>query len=197
MAKGRLEVFFGPMSSGKSRALVERLRFITPSQVVVFKPLIDTRPASDSIVSRDGVSRAAISVAKAAHFGDHVRKSHRVVGIDEVQFFEDDLVAAVRSLIDSGLTVAVAGLDTDFRGEPFEAVAKLIAISDRAEKFYATCVRCGAQAIRSQRLIGGAPAPYDAPRIQVGGDEMYEARCRDCHVVPRTAEKTAENPASS
>jgi thymidine kinase len=94
-------------------------------------------------------------------------------------------VPVINQLLERGTRVIVSGLDTDFRGEPFGIVPELLALADSVTKLTAVCMRCGGQATRSQRLICGQPAPYDAPTIQVGGDEAYEARCRDCHVVPR------------
>jgi thymidine kinase len=167
--------------------LLDRLEFIAPRYVRLFKPRLDTRAADASgpkVSSRANKSSPAIEVGSAREIPALVSDQHHVVGIDEVQFFDDGIVPVVNELIDRGALVVAAGLETDFLGEPFDQVARLMALSDHLERFYAKCVCCGAKATRNQRLLNGAPAPRDAPRIQVGGDELYEARCRTCHVVP-------------
>jgi len=108
-----------------------------------------------------------------------------VIGIDEAQFFDDELVEIVQSLADRGVRVIVAGLDTDFRGEPFGPMPVLMAKAERVEKLNAICMVCGGEASRTQRLVNGKPARYDDPVVIVGAAELYEARCRRHHVVPR------------
>ncbi len=186
MRKGSLEVIVGCMSSGKSEELIRRLKRATIAKqpVAVFKPALDIR-SGDKIASRDGRLYGAIPIENAGQVFGHLNPDDKVVAFDEAQFFSSDLLSVIRELVDRGLKVIAAGLDTDFRGEPFGIVPQLLAEADSVTKFTAVCLRCGEPATRTQRLIAGAPARYDSPRIAVGGDEMYEARCRTCHDVPR------------
>lgn len=183
--KGSIEVIVGCMSSGKSEELIRRLRraSIAKQGTVVFKPAHDVRTDAATIASRDGKTHGAVAVAKAADIPSLVTPEHRVVGLDEAQFFDEGIVAVANALVDRGLRVIVAGLDTDFRGLPFGMVPHLLAIADSVTKLQAVCVRCGEPAIRSQITIA-PPADLASPDF-VGGDEKYEARCRDCHEVPR------------
>ena len=107
-----------------------------------------------------------------------------VVAIDEAQFFDDELINLTKKLADDGVRVIVAGLDTDFRGEPFGPIPEMMAIAERVDKLHAICMQCGEPACRTQRLVNGSPARYNDPVVIVGADEMYEARCREHHVVP-------------
>lgn len=189
--KGTLEVITGCMSCGKSEELIRRARReqIAKREVIIFKPAMDTRTDSATVASRDGKKIKAIAlpdVSQALWLVTNKGESFTspfVVCFDEAQFFQPELSQVVDSLVLNGYRVIVAGLDTDFRGEPFEQMANLLAKADRVDKLTAICMQCGGTATRTQRLINGAPAPYTAPRIQVGGDEMYEARCRDCHAI--------------
>lgn len=187
MSKGSLEVIVGCMSSGKSEELIRRLKRATIAKqpVIVFKPGIDSRGEKLVIASRDGRLFDAIPISNPREVFDHLKPEHKVVALDEAQFLPEDVMAVVQELIARGLRVLAAGLDTDFRGEPFGIVPELMAEADSVTKLTAVCVRCGEPAIRTQRLIGGQPAPYESPRIVVGGDELYEARCRACHEVPQ------------
>lgn len=186
MPIGILEVITGCMSSGKSEELIRRLKraTIAKQQVLVFKPAIDIRTGA-SIASRDGKIFDAVTLSNLSDVNEIIRSYHAVVAFDEVQFFEDGLISVIRKLVQNGHRVLAAGLDTDFRGEPFGIVPQLLAEADMVTKLNAVCVRCGNNAIRTQRLICGAPAPYNSPRIVVGGNDLYEARCRLCHEVPR------------
>src|SRR5438093_86561 len=115
-----------------------------------------------------------------------------VVGIDEVQFFDHAIVGVVRKLVASGRRVICAGLDLDFRGEPFGPVPTLLALAEKVDKLEAICVVCGESATRTQRIVDGVPAFYDEPIIVIGANEVYEARCRSCHEVPRRAARPGE-----
>ena len=187
MKKGRLVMLVGCMSSGKSRELFHRLRRaeFAKHKTIVFKAKLDDRNDEKSIASRDGTHHVAVEVSSARDMCDLVDESHNVVGIDEVQFFNESIIAVVDELINRAKRVIAAGLDTNFRGEPFGSVPQLMAMADVVRQFSAICLVCGNKAIRTQRLIDGKPASYDSPLIQVGGDELYEARCRNCHEVPR------------
>lgn len=186
MPHGILTVITGCMSCGKSEELIRRLRraVIAKQKVAVFKPAMDTRTDESTVASRDGRTFRATAVAKPDEILA-LAAGVAVVGIDEAQFFDESIVGVCQRLIArDGVRVIAVGLDTDFRGEPFETVARLLAVADEAVKLTAICVRCGSPHARhSQRLIDGRPAPYAAPRIMVGGDELYEPRCRDCFEI--------------
>ncbi|MCP3027560.1 thymidine kinase [Halobacillus sp. A5] len=183
---GWVEVICGSMFSGKSEELIRRVRRATYGNlsVRVFKPVIDNRYKEDSIVSHNGTSVLARPVSESLailhEVGDHID----IVGIDEVQFFDENIVEVVECLADRGIRVIVAGLDTDFRGEPFGKVPELMALSESVTKLNAICPVCGSPASRTQRLINGEPASYDDPIILVGASESYEPRCRHHHEVP-------------
>jgi thymidine kinase len=184
---GRIEVICGSMFSGKSEELIRRVRRaeIARQTVQVFKPSIDNRYGVDHVNSHDGRAAAAIAIEKAGDILQHLNPDTTVVAIDEAQFFDDTLVEICRTLADQrGIRVIVAGLDLDFRGEPFDPVPALIAQAEQVDKLHAICVVCGEEASRSQRLINGQPASYNDPIILVGAHESYEARCRRCHEVP-------------
>ena len=187
MNKGTLEVIVGCMSSGKSEELIRRLKRanIAGQTIAVFKPAMDIRNDQGRIASRDGKLHDAVALQSPSEALAYINGVH-VVAFDEVQFFDSTLRLLIRDLVSRSIRVIAAGLDTDFRGEPFDQVAWLMAEADSVTKLTAICVRCGEPAIRTQRLIAGDPAPYDSPRIVVGGDELYEARCRTCHEVPAT-----------
>jgi thymidine kinase len=191
--KGRLDVITGCMSSGKSERLIWTLKReqIAHENVVVFKPSRDTRSQANEISSRDGKSFEAINVASPGDIVAHIRDDHGVVGLDEVQFFDetDELRGAfldvVLALLEQGKRVVVAGLNQDFLGQPFLLMAHLLAMADDIQHVKAVCVVCHSrEATMSQRLINGEPAPRHAQRIVVGGNELYEARCRSCHTIP-------------
>ncbi|WP_448590377.1 thymidine kinase [Thermoflexus hugenholtzii] len=189
---GWVEVISGCMFSGKTEELIRRLRRaqIARQQVQVFKPLIDTRYGLERVRSHNGLDIEAIPVPHARAILDHLQPGTTVVGIDEAQFFDWEIADVVQALAEQGIRVIVAGLDMDFRGEPFGPMPLLMAQADQVDKLHAICVVCGAPATRTQRLINGRPARYDDPVILVGGSETYEARCRRCHVVPREATET-------
>ena len=183
---GWVELICGSMFSGKSEELIRRIRRATYGNltVQVFKPAIDDRYEEEAVVSHNGASVIAQSVAKSADILQHLDKKVDVIGIDEVQFFDEDIIDIVDELADQGYRVIVAGLDTNFRGEPFGPVPKLMALSETVTKLNAICPVCGSPASRTQRLIDGEPASYNDPVILVGASESYEPRCRHHHQVP-------------
>ena len=184
-----LEVVVGSMFSGKSEELIRRVKraVIARRAVQVFKPIIDDRYGVEVVRSHDGDSFQAHPVRGSAEILALVAPETTVVGIDEVQFFDADIVRVVRALVASGRRVICAGLDLDFRGEPFGPVPALLALAERVDKLEAICVVCGEPATRTQRIVNGVPAFYDEPIIVIGAKEAYEARCRSCHEVPRRA----------
>ncbi|AIS51351.1 thymidine kinase Tdk [Thermoanaerobacter kivui] len=185
---GFIEVIVGPMFSGKSEELIRRIKRsqIAKQKVQVFKPAIDDRYSIDKVVSHNGTNINAISIVKASEILEHLEEDTEVIAIDEIQFFDHAIVDIVRGIADMGKRVICAGLDMDFRGEPFGPTPDVMAIAESVDKLTAICVKCGNPATRTQRLINGKPAKYDDPIILVGAHETYEARCRKCHEVPRT-----------
>jgi thymidine kinase len=184
---GWLELICGSMFSGKTEELLRRIRRaeIARKKIQVFKPAIDNRYGLVRVASHNGVAREDAVVVSCAHeILDHIKPDTEVVAIDEVQFFDDAITDVSDRLAGRGLRVIVAGLDQDFRGEPFGPISTLMALAEYVDKLQAICVVCGAPASRTQRLIDGRPARYDDPVILVGGSESYEARCRSCHKVP-------------
>jgi thymidine kinase len=186
---GSIEVITGSMFSGKTDELIRRLRraTIARQQVQVFKPAIDIRYAEQKVTSHAGSDYDAIPIEKAVDLLDCLEASTTVVAIDEAQFFDAGVITIAQSLADRGLRVIVAGLDTDFRGEPFGPMPAIMAHAERVDKLHAICMVCGEEASRTQRLVNGQPANYDDPVVVVGAAEMYEARCRKHHEVPREA----------
>lgn len=184
---GWIEVVVGPMYSGKSEELIRRLRRaqIARQKIQVFKPSIDDRYSIDEVVSHNGEKIKAIPVKNSDEIYKLLSNDTEVIGIDEVQFFDDGIIDLCRRLADKGLRVIVAGLDMDFRGEPFGPTPNIMAIAEFVDKLTAVCVICGHPANRTQRLINGEPASYNEPTILVGAKESYEARCRLHHQVPR------------
>jgi len=190
--KGNLSVICGPMFSGKSRELIRLMHIaeIAGQQTAVFKPRIDTRYGHSDISSHDGIRKQAHSVGTASEILSILSSyAHQpeVVAIDEGQFFDSGLSTVCMLLVDRGRRVVVAGLDRNFRGEPFGSMPDLLACADEVVKLRAVCMRCKdprVTAVLPQRLIDGQPASYDSPEVMVGGAEFYEARCLDCHEVP-------------
>ena len=184
---GWIEVICGSMFSGKTEELIRRTRRaqIARQKVQVFKPRLDDRYQFERVASHTGMHLDAIVVGGAREIPQLVAPDTTVVVIDEGQFFDWTIADVCDFLADNGRRVIIAGLDLDFRGEPFGPMPLLMAQAERVDKLQAICVVCGAPASRTQRLINGQPASYDDPVIMVGADEVYEARCRHCHQVPK------------
>ncbi|MDW8097998.1 MAG: thymidine kinase [Anaerolineae bacterium] len=185
---GWIELICGSMFSGKTEELLRCVRRaeIARQKVQLFKPSLDDRYGVTRIASHNGIARDnAIVVRSAREILERLEPDTTVVAVDEVQFFDWEIADVCNELANRGLRVICAGLDMDFRGEPFGPVPLLMAQAERVDKLHAICVRCGAEASRTQRLIDGRPARYDDPVILVGASEVYEARCRRCHEVPR------------
>ena len=187
---GSVEVITGSMFSGKTDELIRRLRraTIARQKVQVFKPAIDVRYATEKVTSHAGTAYDAKPVQFAREIMDFLEEDTTVVGIDEAQFIDDEIIQYVRKLAGKGLRVIVAGLDTDFRGEPFGCMPALMAQAEKVDKVRAICMVCGEEACRTQRLVNGTPANYDDPVVIVGASELYEARCRQHHTVPNQPE---------
>lgn len=184
---GWIEIICGSMFSGKTEELIRRVRRakLARQEVQVFKPLLDNRYSRQNVISHGGWQIEAVPVESARDIPEQIHPDTRVIAIDEVQFFDWNITEVVNDLAGQGKRVILAGLDLDFRGEPFGPMPVLIAQADQITKLQAICMTCGAPATRTQRLINGQPANYHDPIILVGAQEWYEARCRHCHAVPR------------
>ncbi|MDF2607342.1 MAG: tdk [Bacillales bacterium] len=184
---GWVELICGSMFSGKSEELIRRVRRtqFAKQKVITFKPQIDNRYSESEVVSHNGTSVNAVAVSSSDEILDKVTLEYDVVAIDEVQFFDSGIVDVVQHLANKGFRVIIAGLDQDFRGEPFGQIPNLMSIAEVVTKLQAVCSRCGAPASRTQRLIDGIPAHYEDPIILVGASDSYEPRCRHCHDVKR------------
>lgn len=186
---GRIEIIAGGMFSGKSEELIRRVRraLIARQRVQVFKPLIDDRFSMEEVVSRDDRRLKAIPVATAEELMTQVELGVHVVGIDEIQFFDDPIVEVVMQLADAGLRVIGAGLDQDYLRRPFGPMPTLLSVAEDVSKMHAVCVRCGGSAHYSQRIAGGES------QVEVG-DTSYEARCRACYEPYTPIEQNEEKP---
>lgn len=189
---GWIEAITGSMFSGKSEELIRRMKRAkyAGQKILVFKHSFDKRYDHDKVVSHSKDMIDAIPVYEAADLKKIAgsRSDVEVIGIDEVQFFGKDIVDVIENLAKSGKRVIVAGLDQDFRGEPFDPMPEILARAEHIDKLNAICVCCGNPASRTQRIINGEPAAYEDPVIMVGTFESYEARCRKCHVVKKKEE---------
>lgn len=185
---GWIEVICGSMFAGKTEELLRRIRriYYAKKEVIVFKPTIDNRYSEDEIVSHNNERIRCININKSSEIYETLKKiKPYAVAIDEAQFFDEGLVNICEELADKGIRVIIAGLDKDFRGNPFGIMPKLLARAEYVTKLAAICQVCGAPASRTQRLINGKPAKYNDPIILVGAKEQYEARCRHHHIVER------------
>lgn len=199
--RGWIEVVCGSMFSGKTEELIRRLKRarIARQSVALFKPAMDTRYAEDAVVSHDATAMPSEAVYAADQILLLVGDAN-VVGVDEAQFFGVELVNVVETLARDGRRVVIAGLDQDYLGQPFEPVPSLMAVAEHVTKLHAVCVRCGAPANHSQRIVG------EAARVLVGEKEAYEPRCRRCfephavdaeRVVPDVTPAAAPAPSDS
>ncbi len=178
-----LEVVCGSMFSGKTEELLRRVKRaqIARQRVQVFKPSLDNRYSVNHIQSHDANRVPSRAVEKAWDILNLVGDNTRVVGIDEAQFFDDSIIEVVQKLANRGVRVIVAGLDMDFRGQPFGPMPQLLALAESVTKLTAVCVVCGNAASRSQR--NSAPPGAQQSQFLVGAKDYYEARCRFCHEV--------------
>lgn len=175
---GWIEVIAGSMFSGKSEELIRRLKRarIARQKVQVFKPVIDVRYSKEEIASHSGQKHLSVPVASTAEMMEQIADDTKVVGIDEAQFFDMDILDAVNQLAERGKRVIIAGLDQDYTGKPFEPMPQLLSIAEFITKTHAICVKCGSTANYSQRTV------ESEERVEVGAADKYEARCRQCFV---------------
>ncbi len=183
---GWIEVICGSMFSGKSEELIRRVKRarIARQKVIAIKPSLDVRFSSSDVVSHGGDKIECLPVRDSRDAAAAIPDDAQVVAVDEAQFFDSGIVELCVELADAGVRVIVAGLDCDFRGEPFGPMPELLARAEYVSKLQAICVRCGNPATRTQRIIDGRPASYSDPQVLIGASEAYEARCRRCHEVP-------------
>jgi thymidine kinase len=181
-----LIVYCGPMFSGKSDELIKELKRAPHAKykVIAFYPEIDNRRDPGTINSENSGKYPATPVKKSREILDLVTPEIDIVGIDEAQFMDDEILDVCLTLVSRGKKVIVAGLDKNFRGEPFGPMARLKQEADHTETFHAYCAVCGESASFTQRIIDGKPANYNDPEVKVGADEFYQARCRKHHEVP-------------
>ncbi len=182
---GWIEVICGCMFAGKTEELIRRINVLTygKQKIVAFKPCIDNRYSAEDIVSHNGKKVKSFPISEANQIWEHIDEDVDVVAIDEVQFFDAKIVDVCEQLAYQGKRVMVAGLDTDFRGEPFGIMPQLLTRAEFVTKLTAVCVKCGSPATRTQRLVNGEPAKYTDSIVLVGASEHYEPRCRHCHEV--------------
>src|SRR5262252_1651509 len=175
---GWIEVIVGSMFSGKSEELIRRLNRarIARQKVQVFKPAIDVRYTAEEIASHSGQKHLSRPVGSTAEMMNQIEGDTQVVGIDEGQFFDMEIVEAVNRLAREGKRVIVAGLDQDYTGKPFEPMPQLLSVAEFITKTHAICVKCGETANYSQRTSDSTA------RVEVGASDKYEARCRKCFV---------------
>ena len=185
MPRGRIELITGPMFSGKTDALIERLRVLEAEGLTVLavKPSLDVRPPTGTLESHSGKQYPASQISASDDF-ETLANQADVVGIDEAQFLDEALVSAVHRLKAAGRLVVIAGLDLDYLRDPFRVVAALATLADHVETRVAQCAVCGRPAEFTQRLRDGRPAARSEPRIEVGGADLYEPRCQNCYQAP-------------
>lgn len=187
--KGFIEVICGPMYASKTENLISRITSLEYAKQVIkiYKPKVDNRYSDNEIVSHAGTRIPATVIENSKEIMQDLMskmvKLPDVVVIDEVQFFDEGIIDVVEKLADAGIRVIVAGLDQDFRGEPFGVIAQLMARAEIVTKLTAVCTVCGSAATRSQRLVDGEPALSSEDTVQIGASESYEARCRDHHYI--------------
>lgn len=182
--EGHIEVITGSMFSGKTEELIRRIERaeIAGQDAKVFKPSIDDRYSEEEVGSHNGSKWKAYVVEQDEDISSVFSNIEAdVVAVDEANFFDQDLVNECQRMADEGKRVIVSGIDQTFRGEPFEPLPSLMASAEYIDKLRAICAECGKPATRNQRLIDGEPAHAEAPTVDVGGEEKYQARCRHCH----------------
>jgi thymidine kinase len=176
---GWIEVICGSMFSGKTEELIKRIRRAeyARQKIMVFKPIIDNRYDHENIVSHSQMQAPSIPISDASEIYEHLTEDVQIVAVDEAQFFDESLIGICNDLADRGIRVIVAGLDQDYKGNPFGCMPQLLAIAEYVTKNLAICLKCGNPANRTQRTI------HSSEQILVGSTDSYEARCRNCHEV--------------
>lgn len=180
---GSIIVIAGSMFAGKSEELIRRARraLYAKKRVQVFKPRIDTRYDDSMVVTHEGVRHDAVPVAGVLELRAQISPATDVVFVEEAQFFDPSIVELAVELADSGVEIVLAGLDQDFCRQPFGPMPHLMAVADEVVKLRAICMKCGAPASHTYRMVDGRPVHPDDPIVLIGATEAYEARCRNCH----------------
>jgi thymidine kinase len=175
---GSIELICGSMFSGKTEEFIRRVKraVIAKQKIVLFKPKIDNRNEANHIISHDGTRLESIVVTKTSDIVDAIKNtSYDVIGIDEIQFFDQHIVYLCNKLADEGVRVILAWLDLDSKGRPFGPMPNLMAIADTVVKLHAICTKCGSHAHYSYRM-----SPIDK-QVLVAGSDVYMALCRNCY----------------
>lgn len=182
---GWIEVISGCMFAGKTEELIRRIHVLSYANknILAFKPMTDNRYSQNEIITHSGTKIPCIVIEKSLDLLEHLNDECDVVAVDEIQFFDHDMIEVLEYLANKGIRVIVAGLDQDFRGEPFGIMPDLLTRAEFVTKLTAVCAKCGAPATRTQRLINGEPASYEDQIVMVGSKETYEPRCRHCHEI--------------
>ncbi|QGS52422.1 thymidine kinase [Spiroplasma tabanidicola] len=185
---GWIELITGCMFAGKTEEFIRRIKRYeyARQKVLVFKPEMDKRYAEKSVVSHSGIKVPAYSVSNSEQLLEVINKDHDfdVLAIDEVQFFDTNIISILDDFANQGKIIIVSGLDKDYRNDPFQNVDKLLYIAEYVDKLYAICFECGGNASRTQRIVNGVAAKLDEPLVQISGYDKYEARCRHCYIAP-------------
>ncbi len=189
---GSLTVVCGSMYAGKSEELIRLARrsLYAKKRVQVFKPSIDDRYHQTMVVSHMGIQHEADTAKNVEELRTKVRKDTQVLLIEEVQFFDAKIVDFCVEMADRGVDVICAGLDQDFRRQPFGPMPELLAVADEVVKLRAICMKCGATASHTYRMVNGKPAHWDDPIVLIGATESYEARCRNCFEIRKGRKKS-------
>lgn len=190
---GWVELITGCMFAGKTEEFIRRIKRyqFSGENVLVFKPKIDDRYSKEDIFSHSGMKIEAIAISSTAEIKkivvEHISENPelRIIGFDEVQFIDTDIVAYIEELANSGMIIVANGLDKNFKSEPFQNVDKLLVLAEYVDKLTSICKQCGGNANRTQRIVDGKPAKADEPIILVSANDHYEARCRHCYIRPQ------------
>ncbi|RHZ35434.1 thymidine kinase [endosymbiont GvMRE of Glomus versiforme] len=183
---GCLKVITGPMFAGKTEELLRHIHRLqrAKKKYLVFKPKIDNRHATSEVISHQNNKTDALIIGSVQEIEKYLNNDIETIFIDEIQFFSSEIASFLCNLTQQGYQIIAAGLDKNFRGEPFnETIKSFLALADCVEKLTAICQVCQNEASFSQRIINGQPARYHDPLVLVGGQENYEARCRSCYVI--------------
>ncbi|AOG61050.1 thymidine kinase [Spiroplasma helicoides] len=186
--RGWIELITGCMFAGKTEEFIRRLKRYeyAKQKVLVFKPAMENRYSKDNVTSHSGLELPAIRVKNSNELREHVfrDKDVKIIGVDEVQFLDTDIVDVLSEIADKGIIVVANGLDKDYRNDPFQNVDKLLVQAEYVDKLTSICYVCGGNASRTQRIVGGVPAKADEPLVLLSANEKYEARCRHCYIKP-------------
>lgn len=184
MQSGKIEVITGCMFAGKTEEVLRRLRRaqINNQEIKIIKPEIDDRYGQETVRSHSGDEMSAETISVSEKGLDRLEEIEAdVIAVDEFNFFKQEFIPVLDRKADTGTRVIISGLDQDYRGNPFTPMENMLAIADELRKLNAICEKCGDEATKTQRIVDGEPAPKDMETVQVGGQESYEARCRECH----------------